>query len=44
MRKGNRREARLSFIGHTLMENGNGLFVDFAVSRQRVRRSVRLCL
>ena len=31
MRKG--REARLSFMGHALMENGNGLLMDFVVSR-----------
>ena len=31
MRKG--REARLSFMGHALMENGNGLLMDFLVSR-----------
>ena len=32
MRKGKGREARLSFMGHSLMENGNGLG-DFVVSR-----------
>ena len=26
-------EARLSFMGHALMENGNGLLMDFVVSR-----------
>ena len=31
MRKG--KEARLSFMGHALMENGNGLLMDFVVSR-----------
>ena len=31
MRKG--REARLSFMGHALMENGNGLLMNFVVSR-----------
>ncbi len=31
MRKGG--EAKLSFIGHALMENGNGLLMDFLVSR-----------
>ena len=33
MRKGEGREARLAFMGHALMENGNGLLVDFVVSR-----------
>ena len=33
MRKGKGREARLSFMGHALMENGNGLLMDFVVSR-----------
>ena len=33
MRKGQGREARLSFMGHMLMENGNGLLMDFLVSR-----------
>ena len=33
MRKGKGREARLAFMGHALMENGNGLLVDFVVSR-----------
>ena len=33
MRKGKGREARLSFMGHALMENGNGLLMDFLVSR-----------
>ena len=33
MRKGKRREARLAFTGHALMENGNGLLTDFVVSR-----------
>ena len=33
MRKGKGREARLSFMGHALMENGNGLLMDFMVSR-----------
>ena len=32
-RKGKGREARLSFMGHALMENGNGLLMDFVVSR-----------
>ena len=32
MRKGKGREARLSFMGHALMENGNGLLMDFVVS------------
>ena len=31
--KGKGREARLSFMGHALMENGNGLLMDFLVSR-----------
>ncbi len=31
MRKGG--EAKLSFMGHALMENGNGLLMDFLVSR-----------
>ena len=33
MRKGKGREARLSFMGHALMENDNGLLMDFVVSR-----------
>ena len=33
MRKGKGREARLSFMGHALMENRNGLLMDFLVSR-----------
>ena len=33
MRKGKGREARLSFMGHALMENDNGLLMDFLVSR-----------
>ena len=33
MRKGKGREARLAFMGHALMENGNGLLTDFVVSR-----------
>ena len=33
MRKGKEREARLSFMGLALMENGNGLLMDFMVSR-----------
>ena len=33
MRKGKGREARLSFMDHALMENGNGLLMDFMVSR-----------
>ena len=33
MRKGKGKEARLAFMGHALMENGNGLLVDFVVSR-----------
>ena len=33
MRKGKGREARLSFMGHAMMENGNGLLMDFLVSR-----------
>ena len=33
MRKGEGREARLSFMGHALMENGNGVLMDFLVSR-----------
>ena len=33
MRKGKGKEARLSFMGHALMENGNGLLTDFVVSR-----------
>ena len=32
MRKGNGREAKLSFAAHALMENRNGLLVDLAVS------------
>ena len=33
MRKGKGREARLSFMGHALTENNNGLLMDFLVSR-----------
>ena len=33
MRKGKGKEARLAFMGHALMENGNGLLVGFVVSR-----------
>ena len=33
MRKGKGRETRLSFMGHALMENGNGLLMDFLVSK-----------
>ncbi len=33
MRKGKGREARLSYMGDALMENGNGLLMDFLVSR-----------
>ena len=33
MKKGKGREARLSFMGHALMENDNGLLMDFVVSR-----------
>ena len=43
MRKGKGREAKLSFMGHALMENGNGLLMDFMVSRPRVGRSGRRC-
>jgi Transposase DDE domain len=32
-RKGKGREARLSFMGHVLMENRNGLLVDFALTQ-----------
>src|ERR687884_1826337 len=32
-RKGKGREARLSFMGHALMENRNGLLVDFALTQ-----------
>ena len=32
MRKGKGREAKLVFMGHALMENGNGLLMDFVVS------------
>jgi|SRR5579884_586384 len=31
-RKGNGKEARLTFMGHALMENRNGLLVDFQVT------------
>ena len=31
--QGKAREARLAFIGLTLMENGNGLLTDFVVNR-----------
>jgi len=33
MRKGKGKEARLVFMGHALMENRNGLLVDFRVTR-----------
>ena len=33
MRKGKGREAKLSYMGHALMENDNGLLMDFVVSR-----------
>ena len=32
MRKGKGKEARLAFMGHALMENRNGLLMDFVVS------------
>ena len=32
MRKGKGREAKLAFMGHALMENGNGPLMDFVVS------------
>ena len=32
MRKGKGKEAKLAFMGHALMENGNGLLLDFVVS------------
>ena len=32
-RKGKGREAKLSFMGHALMENRNGLLVDFALTQ-----------
>ncbi len=32
MRKGKGKEAKLVFMGHALMENGNGLLLDFVVS------------
>ncbi len=34
-RKGNRSEARLAFMGHTLMKNGKGLLTDFVVRPAR---------
>ena len=48
MRKGKGREARLAFMGHALMENGNGLLTDFVVSRatgtaERAAVPVTLC-
>jgi transposase len=36
-RKGNQREAKLSFMAHALMENRNGLIVDFRVSEANGR-------
>ena len=33
MRKGKGKEAKLVFMGHALMENRNGLLLDFLVSR-----------
>ncbi len=33
MRQGKGKEARLAFVGHALMENRNGLLVDFQVTR-----------
>ena len=32
MRKGKGKEAKLVFMGHALMENRNGLLMDFVVS------------
>ena len=32
MQEGKGREAKLSFMGHALMENDNGLLMDFLVS------------
>ncbi len=45
MRKGKGREAKLSFMGHALMENGNGLLMDFVVSRAtgRAERDAGRC-
>ena len=40
MRKG--KEAKLVFMGHALMENRNGLLMDFVVSSKRARLSVTL--
>ena len=40
MRKGKGKEARLSFMGHALMENDNGLLMDFVVSRATGRGGV----
>ena len=44
MRKGNGKEAKLSFMGHALMENRNGLLVDFRISEAngRAERAVAL--
>ena len=33
MRKGLGKEARLSFLGHALMENKNGLCIDLKVNK-----------
>ena len=33
LRKGKGKEARLAFLGHALMENRNGLLLDFTVSQ-----------
>lgn len=37
MRKGNGREAKLSYMGHVLMENRNGLILDFRVTEANGR-------
>ena len=36
LRKGSGKEARLAFMGHALMENRNGLLMDFTVSQATV--------
>ena len=42
-KKGQGKEARLAFTGHALMENRNGLLVDFQLTRQRARPSGMRC-
>ena len=43
MRKGKGKEAKLVFMGHALMENGNGLLLDFVVSNATGTAERRRC-